>query len=306
MAICTVCKLEKGTDFRRTRKVCRKCENAQARENTKKLKDKPKPEFIICKKCGEKKTEFRINRKTCLDCERKAGREYRQTTDKAKVWVAENKERMSELQHNWYAEHKTEIRQERSERLAIEPEFKYAMSHRIALSNILSGRQKSSKYVNCSGTRLRNWFQFQFTEEMTWENYGDYWTVDHVIPVDKFLKEEQPEEIVFHWLNVSPVPKQKNLTKNKHVTLEECQEHTEKVKLYLKIRKLEDPSGYLQGIEGFCDNFAKHLVTGTSRETSGTTSPPKGSEGSRLTAEPDGNKSEVEKIRRRKPKPDNS
>jgi hypothetical protein len=251
--ICKECKEEKGDDFRRTRKICRECENKQAREKRKKDKERAKPETIVCKRCGETTTKFRMNRAECLDCERENGREYRRTTDKAKVWTEKNRERMSELQHKWYEEHKTDITKKRTERLNTDERFKHSISHRIVLSNMIRGKTQSSKHVNCNGERLRDWLNFQFSTDMTFENYAEHWNVDHVVPIDKFLSGEVESSFILHWLNLSPVLKQHNLEKNKYISIEECQEHIQKVKLYLKIRKLEDESSYIQQLEKFCD-----------------------------------------------------
>ncbi len=44
------------------------------------------------------KSEFRDNRNRCMECDKASGRKYRRVhPEKAKKWVDENKERMSEL-----------------------------------------------------------------------------------------------------------------------------------------------------------------------------------------------------------------
>jgi len=250
--ICKECKEEKGDDFRRSRKICRECENKQAREKRKKDKERAKPETIVCKRCGETTTKFRINRGECLDCEREHGREYRKTTDKAKVWAEKNREKMSELQHKWYEENKKEICEKIKSRIKEDPQFALVNSHRSGIRQLIHNG-KSSKHVNCNGERLRDWLSFQFSTDMTFENYSEHWNVDHVVPVHKFLSGEVESTFVLHWLNISPVLKQHNLKKNKYISIEECQEHIQKVKLYLKIRKLEDESSYIQQLEKFCD-----------------------------------------------------
>ncbi len=252
--ICTRCGEEKGTDFRPNRKVCRECDNEMAREYRKQLKDQPKPEFIICSQCGEKKTEFRINRGKCLDCERAHGREYRQTTDKAKIWAENNKERMSELQHNWYDKNREEIHQKLSERYHNDPNFKLVCSHRAALRRMASADGKTSIYMDCTGDRLRDWLKFQFTDDMSFENYGTFWVLDHVIPIEKFLCGDYPKEVILSWLNTKPVLRHSNLVKNKYIDEEQCAEHHTSVVKYLKIRKIKvDAKDYLSALKTFCE-----------------------------------------------------
>ena len=293
MTICIDCKQEKGNDFRLNRRVCRECDNKLAREKRLKDKEKEKPEFIICKKCNEKKTNFRINRASCLDCERKHGREYRQTTDKAKEWVENNREKMSELQHKWYSEHKDEIKDKKIERLALDSQYLEIEKHRGGCRIVLKGGK--SRYLDCDSSTLRNWFQYQFQNGMTFDNYADLWTIDHVMPIDLFMKGIISQNICFHWMNLQPVLKKDNLRKNKHVTLEECQQHLDKANLYIRTRKLEmskDKSDYLGELTRFCQSFAKHQDAGTTLDNSDTTSLEKSLEGTRLITEPNGNKSE--------------
>jgi len=210
---------------------------------------------------------------------------------------------MSRLQHNWYTENKGDILIEYKERRKNDAAFRAAENHRAGLRVLIHGKKKS-KYVNCSGDRFRDWISFQFSQDMTFDNYGNFWTCDHVIPIHKYLSGELSEDVVFDWLNVQPITKKDNLRKNKHVTLEECKNHLQKVKLYLEIRKLEPHSSYIEKLESFCNNFAKHLDAGNTSElhvrsdtpecnsdSSDTTSDLKGSEGTRLIAEPNGNNS---------------
>lgn len=236
MTICTKCEQDKGNDFRKNRKVCRECDNELARLRTLKNKEKQKPEFIICNVCNEKKTEFRINRGSCLDCERSNGRNYRRTTTKAKEWTENNKERMSELQHNWYETHKKEICEKRTERLKTDEKFKKGEDHRKMIRSCFKSYQDNDA-LNCNAKKLHNWIKFQFVEDMTTENYADVWTFDHVIPVDAFLKDKFSESIILNYLNICPVLKKKNLSKNKHFDYEQCMTHLENV---VKFNKEDD------------------------------------------------------------------
>lgn len=264
MTICTKCNKEKGTDFRKHRFVCRECDNQIARE--KRLADKEraeseKPEFIICKKCGEKKTNFRFNRRTCYDCERVHGRNYRRTTDTAKIWVQNNREKMSELQSNWYKKSKPKIREERKERLKNDPKFKEGLYHRIAVNQLIKEYRYDSKYLNCDSVRLRSWLSFQFEPNMNIENYVKCWTVDHVIPIDKFLKDQVDKKIVFHYLNISPVLGKNNLYKNKYVTVQDCIDHLIRVKAFLEIKKIKDDT-YVLGLEKFIEKLQNNPELG--------------------------------------------
>ncbi len=287
--ICEKCKKEKGIDFTRSKRICRECYNEDARERRKADKLKEKPEFIICKKCGEKTSDFRINRRTCLNCERAGGRNYRQTTDTAKVWVENNRERMSELQREWHDSNREHIYENRKALIQSSEKHKKGFAHGASISRLINKTSASSKNVNCDSQRLRHWLSYQFDDQMTFDNYGKYWVVDHVIPIHKFLTDECTETVVLNWLNISPVPKKKNLIKNKSIDPEQCKLHRKRVKLYLATHKIEEKT--YEEYKTAIKSFAKHLVAGTSLESFDTTSSLKEEEGTRLVAEPKGKKS---------------
>ena len=67
-----------------------------------------------------------------------------------------------------------------------------------ACSRVLSGRTKQSYTLeqNCGYTadELRNHIESQFTSEMSWLNYGEFWELDHIIPRFKFYYESYDDE----------------------------------------------------------------------------------------------------------------
>ena len=259
MTICKSCNEEKGINcFAPHRLVCRICDNLKKQ---KRLKEKVKPEFIICITCNKQKTEFRINRKKCLDCEREFGRNYRKTTDKAKVWVDNNKEKMAILQHKSYEKNKKEICKKRKDRLNTDLLYKLCVAHRTSLRQLINNSCKKSKYVNCSSDRLINWIQYQFTDGMTLENHGDFWTIDHILPIKLFLSGEVNEKIILNWVNVKPVVKEYNLKKNQFLDKNQCVIHLENLKNYYKIRNLKVDIEYLQELEKSI-NRQNTLMTG--------------------------------------------
>lgn len=215
-------------------KICgRECQNEKARQYRKELKNREKPENITCRTCKEVTSDFEINRLNCKSCERARGRKYRQETDTAKIWVENNRERMSELQHNSYEKNKKQIQQKRTERLKTDPIFKKANDHRVALIKLLkSNRNTTSNYVNTNSENLQRWFEFQFTDDMTLENRVNNWCVDHVIPINTFLKGQYSESLILNWMNTRPEKKEINLVKNKYTDKEQCKEHLKNINNY--------------------------------------------------------------------------
>ena len=75
-------------------------------------------------------------------------------------------------------------------------------------------------YIGCNIQYLREWFEYNFTSEMNWDNYGSYWSIDHIIPVCKFdLTNENEKFKCCNWSNLMPVTitfnsSKKNIDKN--------------------------------------------------------------------------------------------
>jgi len=72
---------------------------------------------------------------------------------------------------------------------------------------------KTMQLIGCSIAELRQHLEKQFTEGMTWENYGS-WHIDHIKPCASFnlLKEEEQLEC-FNFKNLQPLWAKDNLRK---------------------------------------------------------------------------------------------
>jgi len=67
--------------------------------------------------------------------------------------------------------------------------------------------------IGCSAEELVAHLEAQFTEGMTWENYGE-WHVDHVRPCASFdLTDPAQQRQCFHHTNLQPLWAEENLTK---------------------------------------------------------------------------------------------
>lgn len=82
----------------------------------------------------------------------------------------------------------------------------------------MRGKSKSAKsleLLGCSLEEYRNYLEIQFRDGMTWDNYGNYWHIDHKIPCSSFnliLPEEQRK--CFNYTNTQPLLVEENLKKH--------------------------------------------------------------------------------------------
>ena len=77
----------------------------------------------------------------------------------------------------------------------------------------------SKKYIGCSIEEFKQHIETQFKPDMTWENYGILWHIDHIIP----LKYNNPtiEEVTqrLHYTNTQPLYAFENIAKgNRYIS----------------------------------------------------------------------------------------
>ena len=96
-----------------------------------------------------------------------------------------------------------------------------AMILRTRLHDALRGRTKADHtlvLVGCTLDQLKVHLEQQFTEGMTWFNYGFRgWHIDHVIPCASFdLTDPVQQRMCFHYTNLQPLWAADNFRKGKN------------------------------------------------------------------------------------------
>jgi len=68
--------------------------------------------------------------------------------------------------------------------------------------------------IGCSIQFFREWIEFQFYDNISWENQGKHWHLDHVIPCITFdLVDINQQRFCFNWKNYQPLRSDKNQSK---------------------------------------------------------------------------------------------
>lgn len=258
MRNCLVCKASnKDKKFRRNQPICEECENDPNSVYEKQ-----------CSKCGLVKTntEFIKNTNQCHDCKKAHGRNYRRTTTKAKEWVENNRERMSELQHNNYEKNKKKIRETEKTRLKEDPHFRMIKNYRVSISSLVLGKTRTNKKLDISRDNFMEWLCFCFTGDMSLENKFDTWQIDHVIPLYYYnkspIKDSGYEDTLLHWYNIIPILKEDNQKKNKYFDTKQAILHIKNLKNFLRKNKNIHESltnnknyiGYKRNLQEIIDN----------------------------------------------------
>lgn len=115
----------------------------------------------------------------------------------AKAYRESNKEAVSKIKLICY-----------NRKRKTDPAFRVLCNLRTRLGAAVRGASKSAKTIEllgCEIAHLMIHLESQFTEGMTWENYGQ-WHIDHVKPCASFdFTEPAQQRACFHWTNLQPL-----------------------------------------------------------------------------------------------------
>ena len=67
-------------------------------------------------------------------------------------------------------------------------------------------QEKKIELIGCTSFFLKRYLEKKFKKGMTWENYGTYWEVDHIIPLSRFditIRSERNK--ANHYTNLQPL-----------------------------------------------------------------------------------------------------
>ena len=107
------------------------------------------------------------------------------------------------------------------ERKVVDPSYKKLRNLTNQLNNCLKRKQQKSKlehYLDCSLDVFYKWISFQFTDEMSWSNYGSYWEIDHILCKSNFNHcDEEELMLCWNWRNLRPCTKAENFEKGNKI-----------------------------------------------------------------------------------------
>ena len=155
-------------------------------------------------------------------------KEYKKAYNKAntgkkkeydKVYREKNKERIKA----YYKANREEINEKKKayykERRKKDPLFRLKKNLRDASWKAWKGTTKNAtteKLLGCSYNDFKDYIECQFVGNMSWDNYGDVWHVDHIIPL-AVIEDVAQEELISslcHYSNLQPLFACHNLSKN--------------------------------------------------------------------------------------------
>ena len=90
---------------------------------------------------------------------------------------------------------------------------------RTRIYSVLKGHKKSKpteKLLGCTFAEFKAHLESQFTKRMTWDNYGKYWHIDHIVPCSVHdVRNQQELARCFHYSNMRPLTAKENWRRDK-------------------------------------------------------------------------------------------
>ena len=109
-----------------------------------------------------------------------------------KKWNRENKDRKQRLEKE---------KRQNSPILRLQDSVSSAVNYYLKTKS-----QKTNEYLGCSYEEYFVYLDGLLDENMSWDNYGTYWEIDHTIPLSKGGS--------FHYTNTTPMPISENRSKS--------------------------------------------------------------------------------------------
>jgi len=204
-------------------------------------------ETKICKKCFEEKllSQFYKQKRnkdgywnSCILCEKNKYKENSETVkDRVSEYRKINKEKISENKKKHYIINREKILKQKKvytqKTKKIRNKKRYDLYYSNTLFKLLNNLRtrmrlfiksknikKNNKTIDILGGNpetIKKHLEDQFSEEMSWDNYGFYgWHIDHIIPLSS-AKNENDVYKLCHYTNLQPLWGVDNLKKGNKI-----------------------------------------------------------------------------------------
>jgi hypothetical protein len=166
-------------------------------------------------------------------------------SNRRKEYYENNKEVIKEKARKYYQDNKDEINEKRKEsnrerslkyyydnkdvqnkksvernkiRMKNDSLFKLSHNIRVLIRKSMQNRfttksKKTIEILGCSFEEFKIYLESKFDDKMNWNNQGNYWSLDHIIPIS-FAKTEEEVYRLNHYTNFQPLYWLDNLKKS--------------------------------------------------------------------------------------------
>lgn len=156
--------------------------------------------------------------RNCAECRSLTYTQDRQRIlQKQKEYAIKNKGQIQKYKKLYFQRNKTRINDYMNARRKNNVEIRLTVNLRNRIVKALRDNTKGEatiKLLGCTSIELKNYLESKFDVNMSWNNYGSYWHVDHIIPCARFdLSKVSQQRKCFHYSNLRPLEALENLSK---------------------------------------------------------------------------------------------
>jgi hypothetical protein len=226
-------------------KICNKCKEEKSYDCFGKALDCVGGVRAVCKECmrADDRIKYQLNRETILPIKREKRKEYcLNNTEKVKELgrayyhknkvlkgrpEKQSKEEFLRKRKLWrdnnpektiaYRKKHRHKRREYEINLRKDPVYKIIASLRNRIYYAIKGSNKSGSsldFLGIDASGYKEYLECLFDDNMSWENHGSYWHIDHIIPVSYFnLMNKEEKNMAFDFRNTRPLEAKQNISK---------------------------------------------------------------------------------------------
>ena len=192
----------------RTMKICKRCNAEKPLNEFYFKKDEKDEKHRYCKLCLKQKNDsWYQNAK-------------HQRTDYYKTYREQNKEYFNKYSYTHYHTKKELYREWSRNKYLTDNVYRTKKLVTVRIHEALHTYQvlkkdRTIEYLGCTISEYCDYLESKFDSNMTWENQGTYWHIDHIRPIASFdLTDEEQLYQCFHYTNTQPMEKTENRLKS--------------------------------------------------------------------------------------------
>ena len=202
-------------------KKCTCCENVLPIDEFRKMKKSnghSNGTCSWCKSCERKKSlqRYKDNREHCIARNKQYKKDNAEVLkEKRKIYLARTAQHVKERYRAYCEKNKEFINKLAREYKQNNLHAKFRDLYSSRLCQKLQKTKPTGEYVGAPFKLVKEWIEYNFTEEMNWGNHGTYWQIDHVLPIASFdMSSETDVFVCFNWKNLMPLEKTLNQKKS--------------------------------------------------------------------------------------------
>lgn len=211
-----------------------------------------------CSKCQVTKTIDNFSKQGkapwCKACSNEYAKQYRANNkDKIKHANKEYHKNNKEKKKDYDKRRLAYVRERDRERYATDMNFRLRKVLRTRLYKTIKGIKTSTSILSYLGVDIvvfKNFLEYQFSNNMSWDNYAVVWEIDHVEPCSYFdLVDDDEKRKCFVWTNMRPLLKDHNRSKSDTYDELVVEQHKLVVEKFLKSAQYQVNTECVDGVE---------------------------------------------------------